>query len=294
MAEPVHVVSAHEKYGLPLAFDRAGDSLITGGFDGSIGVWSTEDWSERRRASGHEQSVNCGGLTAAGRLVTGSTDATASVWEVPDLAEASVFDDHAGTVAGLATHPADDRVATASYDSTARVWAAGTDEGEEENDALVLDGHSGNVTCVAFVGDGEHLASGGLGDTLAVWSLDDGSEQARLGGHGAAVVGATVDSTGQLWSAGYDGTLHQWSSDDWSANASFELPIDTRPTGLAAHPSDQRLAVTRDGGIAVVSSQGELVADHETSIKGVSTPLWTPDGSLLAVGGADGKVRLYE
>ena len=289
MAKPDYVVAAHDKYGLPLAFDRARNSLITGGFDGSIGIWSIDDWSERRRSRGDEQRVNCGGLFWKGHLVTGSTDTTARIWELPGLERIAVFEGHTKTVAGLATHPSDERIATASYDSIVRVWNTETDR-----DPLILDGHSGNVTSVEFVGDSDYLVSGGIGDELVVWSLEDGDEQTRLGGHGQAVVGVTVDPDGQIWSAGYNGTLHSWSGGDWSPEDAYELPFDARPSGLTAHPTEPRLAVSRDGGVSVFSSQGELVTEHETSIKGISMPLWSPDGTWLVVGGADGKIRIYE
>jgi WD40 repeat protein len=289
MADPAHVLAAHEKYALPLGVDPAENTLITGGFDGSISIWSTDDWSELRRRQAHSQSVNCGGITSDGHLVTGSTDTTAKVWSLPHLEEQSVFEGHAKTVAGLTTHSSDGRVATASYDRSVRVWVP-TKEGDE----LVLDGHPGNVTCVTFADPAELLVSGGLGDALVVWALADGTERARLSGHGQAVVGVTVDPDGQVWSAGYNGTLFAWSDADWTAEESFELPIESRPTGLRAHPSDNQVAVSRDGGMTLISDTGEVLADHDTTIKGITAPLWSPEGSWVAVGGADGKIRIYE
>lgn len=289
MADPDHVLTAHEKYALPFAVDRAENALITGGFDGSIGVWSVDDWSERRRVQGHDQSLNCGGITSNGHLVTGSTDTTAKVWSLPRLEEVSVYEGHSKTVAGMRTHSSDGRVATASYDRSVRVWNP-----ETEEDDLVLGGHLGNVTCVTFVESDALLVSGGVGEALVVWELEDGTELTRLPGHGQAVVGVTVDSEGTVWSAGYNGTLSAWSGDDWSLDESFELPIDTRPTGLCAHPTEDRFAVSRDGGVTVISNTGAIVADHDTTIKGIYAPLWSPDGSWVAVGGADGSIRIYE
>lgn len=288
MADPTVVLSAHEKYGVPLEFSSDGETLYTGGFDGSVSAWSVADEVELATRSVHEQSVNCGELSGE-QLLTGSTDRTIRRSTLSLETTDGVLDGHSKTVADVAAHPDDPMLASASYDSTVRVWDLDTDA-----DPLVFDGHPRNVTCVEFVADGEHVASGGLGEDLFVWNTDSGTPEAKLGGHGDAVAGLTVESPDRFWTVSYDGRVFGWATVDWSAARSFDLSIDGKATGLAARPRRAHLAVTMDGGVRVLGTTGDVLTTHETSIQGISSPCWSPDGEVLAVGGADGAIRLYE
>lgn len=289
MVEPEAIVSAHEKYGLPLSFTRDGSALITGGFDGSVSRWSVQDWSETASIQAHDNSVNCGAVMVDDLVGTGSTDSTVRIFDPEISTRVRTLTGHKKPVAGLASHPSEPVVASASYDATIRVW-----ELEPQTDPTVLTGHSKNVTAVEFVDGGDSLVSGGLGDELIVWKLDSAAEETRLEGHGQAVTGIATNGDDELWSVGYNGTVFRWSTSGRSALDSFDLPSDATPSGIAVDPDSERIAVTRDGGVLVFAVDGRSIAEYETSIKGISMPRWAPDGSILAVGGADGNVRIYE
>lgn len=284
MADPALVLEAHDRYGLPLAFTADGDVLSTGGFDGSLATWQLPAGDPVATSDGHEQSVNCGTHATTGELVTGSTDGNLGRWSLPDLSASGMHMSHTGTVAGLAAHPDAPQVASASYDATVQVWDL-----ESPSDVTVLEGHEKNVTTVAFVD--EWLVSGGLGETALVWSLDTADRVAALPDHGAAVV-AVAAADGSCWTAGYDGRLREWDHSDWSVARSIDL--GEAPSGLAVDPDAAHLGVTLDGEVRILEPDGTTLATHEVPIKGVSTPRWSPDGSRLVVGGADGHVRFYE
>lgn len=157
---------------------------------------------------------------------------------------------------------------------------------------MVPAGHPKNVTNVAFVGDGL-LVSGGLGDVALGWTLDTPDPVAPLDGHGQAVAGIAGCSNDEVWTIAYGGTARRWSTDNWSAVTSFDLPGDRTPSGIATHPVTGHVAVTGDGGVFVSDEAGAQLAEHSISIEGVSSPCWSQTGEWLAVGGADGRVRLY-
>ncbi len=157
-----------------------------------------------------------------------------------------------------------------------------------------MTGHSNNVTSVEFVDRGDSLVSGGIGDELIVWMLDSGAEVARLEGHGQAVAGISTEGDGRIWSVGYNGTVRIWSTDEWTLVDSFDLPSDATPSGIAVSPDSEHVAVTRDAGVLIFDADGRSIAEYKTRIKGIYMPRWGPDGSVLAVGGADGNVRIYD
>jgi WD40 repeat protein len=149
------------------------------------------------------------------------------------------------------------------------------------------------VTNVEFVDRGDSLVSGGFGDELIVWKLDSETEETRLEGHGRAVAGISSYGDDRLWSVGYNGTVLLWSTVDWSVLDSFDLPTDATPRGIAVNPDSQHIAVTRDGGVLIFGADGRRIREYTTSIKRISMPRWASDGSILAVGGADGNIRIY-
>jgi cytochrome c len=289
MAEPDAILSAHEKYGLPLSFSRDGSALITGGFDGTVSRWSVKDWSETASMQAHDKSVNCGAITSEDLVVTGSTDMTVRLLDSDISTEVRTLTGHKKTVAGLASHPSEPVIASASYDATVRVW-----QSESQTDPIVLTGHPNNVTGVEFIDRGDSLVSGGIGDELIVWNLDSATEETRLDGHGQAVAGIATYGDDRLWSVGYNGTVFLWFTDDWSMLDSFDLPSNTTPSGIAVNPDSEHVAVTRDGGVLIFDAEGRSIAEYTTGIKGISMPRWGHDGSILAVGGADGNIRIYD
>lgn len=287
MAEPTTILQAHEQYALPLAFDDTGGTFYSGGFDGTVSAWDATEWTEVVTIQAHDQSVNCGATTTTGRLVTGSTDTSLRIWTA-DLADRDrTLTDHRKTVAAIASHPSRPLVSSASYDTTVRVWDL-----ERDAPPMVLEGHSRNVTSVEFA-DESTVVTGGLGDEIVVWSLDSGAELSRLGGHGQAVSGIAAQGDSRVWSVGYEGTVRCWATDDWTAITAVDLPGAQHPTGIAVHPQTGDVAITRDGGVIVLDSDGTPRHEHAATIKGISTPLWSKDDETLCVGGADGGIRIY-
>jgi WD40 repeat protein len=180
------------------------------------------------------------------------------------------------------------RVATASYDGTARVWRAdGTGEPlvlrheglvhtvdfspdgqrvvtashdgpvrlwplDAPGEPLVLR-HEGKVHAVDFSPDGELVVTAGDDHTARIWRVDDGVEVAVLRGHAHAVLSAVFSPDGELVATGSaDGTVRMWRLRDL-------------------------------GQPAVVRGQGALV-------------FWvafSPDGKRVAAGGSDGTPWLW-
>ena len=79
---------------------------------------------------------------------------------------------HAGRVASVAFSPDGQRVASASYDKTVKIWDSAT--GKE---LLALRGHADLVWSVVFSPDGQRLASGGHDQTVKIW--DAGQARSR-------------------------------------------------------------------------------------------------------------------
>lgn len=285
-------IDAHKGHAVGIAFSPDGRSILTGGFDGLVKVWSVEDWQQATVFDGHEKSVNCIVFANDGAtLVTSSTDRTIRLWRYPSGELKAMLTGHRNTVMGLAISPDGQTIASASYDGSVRLWPLSGDD-----EPAILKAGSKNVTSVLFTPDGRFLASAGLGDEVVIWSTAFREVVARLGGvHRDAVAAIQMSPDGEsLISLGAEGTMAVWNTKDWLVERRIDLSGDA-PRSLVLSPTGSRIAVTFDYG-ATVLSWGDFapLARFATRVKGMHFAAFSPDEALLAVTAADGRIRVWD
>lgn len=114
---------------------------------------------------------------------------------------------HNGAVNGCAFARDGKRIASASSDSTLRIWDAATGECR-----LTLEGHSSSVLSCEFAPDGTRVVSGSSDNTIRVWDASNGKCLLILRGHSDAVRCCTFAPDGDhILSASDDTTLRIWS-----------------------------------------------------------------------------------
>jgi hypothetical protein len=146
-------------------------------------------------------------------------------------------------------------LASASWDTTVKVWNAAT--GRE---TFTLTGHTAGLECVTFSPDGQRLASTGNNGTVKVWDAVTGQETLTLG-VSSRIVAFSPDGR-RLASGNKDRTVTVWDAQPLEAEpASSPVPSETgrapvnadqlnilswravRRSGLA--PAAYRLALSR-------------------------------------------------
>jgi WD40 repeat protein len=186
---------------------REDGTLVTGGYDGALLLWSPAGRVESR-LTGHGALVNSVAWSPDGTSVaSASSDHTARVWSTAKGECAAVLTGHADDVNSVAWSPDGTRVATASFDGAARVFDAATG-------ALLarLEGHAGDVNGVAWSPDGVTIATASDDGTARTWHWR-GALLRELRGHGdwvdqvafspdaLLVATASLDRTARIWDA---------------------------------------------------------------------------------------------
>lgn len=266
-----------------LATSVDGKSVLSGSFDTSAIRWSLSTESAEQVLRFHSGAVNAVTYLPDGRMATAGTDARIAIWTTGRQEPDEIFDGHRAPIAGLAASPDGSTLASASWDSTVRLWPL------HSGAKRVLEGHTQNVNGVAFSSDGKLLVSVGYDLTLRIWPLPDGPpEVVTLPSPLNAV---TVAADGEIATGGADGWVRLLTA---GAKQTGEVQAGPAPiVALAMSPDGALIAAASVGGaVSIIDRKARSVV---RTLVGPGLPVWSvaflPDSATLLTGGADGMIR---
>jgi WD40 repeat protein len=151
------------------------------------------------------------------------------------------------------------------------------------------------LTTVAFSPDGKILLFGGGDGAVRIWNLADGTQPRRFGvEHTHNRRQAFSRDGGMVVSVNGAGEIELWDVGKWRQLYTLKVPLKVCH-GLALGSDRQHLALT-DGPHVLL---GKLVITKQTpTLKGTQKALTAiavhPGGGLLASGGADGSIVMWD
>jgi WD40 repeat protein len=215
-------------------------------------------------------------------------DKTATLMGLGRSPSRKVLSGHFDRILTAALSPDGAMVATASADSTIRLWEAATGKS-----LTVLRGHEGDVTGLAFSADGRMLASRGADDTLRLWRviagrvLRDATDvvyDARFSPDGRWVATGGKDGVARL----YDMTTGRPRTLAAAPGGISAVAFNAQGRVLAAG------ATAQGGGFLAVkdTATGRGIVARTASTGPFLSATFLPDGRIVT-GDAYGDVRLW-
>ena len=225
-------------------------------------------------------------IGATGIFSLPSLQSVASQAEKPELI---LQNGHSERSDGLAFSPDGRYLASASTDSTIRIWDAATG-----NELRALIGHAGAVRTVSFSADGKLLASGGADGKVKLWDVANGRELAEFTGHKGRVNTVAFSRDGKLLaSGGIDNAIKVW---DVTTNTNART-LDGHSgwvTALVFGADNQTLiSGSADKSIKLWNIATGQAIQTVVQPQAVACLAINADGSLLASGSADSNVRFW-
>jgi WD40 repeat protein len=265
-----------------------------------------------------------------GTQLAAISGSTAKLWDAATGRQLMVLPGHTGWVIDVAFSPDGKRLATTSFDQSARIWSI--TPGQET--AIV----PGDGLRVAYSPDGKKLLTDAAGGKARLWNAETGAEVLSFAGHGEPVMGvayspdgqrvatASADKTAKIWdaatgqllvtltghdiavrqaafspdgkriiTAGFDKTARIWDT----ATGREQLKLtghDGIVIGVAFSLDGERVATSSSDHTARIWDAGTgrllfTLAGHSEVIPAVA---FSPDGLKVVTGSQDGTAKVWD
>ncbi|EAY05823.1 hypothetical protein TVAG_202810 [Trichomonas vaginalis G3] len=164
-----------------LLYNSEGTLLISGNFDGSIIVWDTANYTEKKRIPPKDKDSAIVGIATSPEDSYYAVASSAGKFTIytSEFENTTSFDAHKENMLGIAVSPLDETIATVSQDMTVKVWVlrvVATLKSE-------LKGHTDYTLTACFSPDTPLLFSGSKDQTIRIWNYKKGELKTTIAAH---------------------------------------------------------------------------------------------------------------
>ncbi|KAN0109792.1 WD40-repeat-containing domain protein [Russula decolorans] len=247
-----------------------GRRILTGSTSGEFTAWNGLTFNFETILQAHDTAIRALTFNHAGTYIASADQSGIVKYFQPNMNNLTAWPAHREAVRGLSFSPDDDRFATASDDSTVRVWSFA-----ESREERVLTGHGWDVKCVEWHPTMGLLVSGSKDNLIKFWDPRTGTALTTLHQHKNTIQALSWAPHGNLLaSASRDQTVRVFdirSMKEWVVLRGHKKEV----CSLAWHPVHPILV---SGG-----SEGAILHwDLSSPTAGTPTPIFPTTSSSAA------------
>ncbi|KAK3809361.1 MAG: hypothetical protein J3Q66DRAFT_405374 [Benniella sp.] len=224
-------------------------------------------------------------------IFVGLSNGNISVYSTLNWERTQTFIGHTNAVQRLVFSPTGDKLASAGYDKTIRLWDISTG-----SHLYVLKDHASNVYGLAYSSNGDLIASGAADATVRLWDVTTGDCRKVLSGHIGEINGvAYLPSGNQVASCSDDHTIRLWDVETGrcirilSGHDGVVFDVTYSPHGdqIASASSDKTIRLWN----AETGSCLHILHGHTDKIYSM---VYSPKGDQVVSGSKDRTVRFWD
>ncbi len=287
----LQVLAGHGGAVLAVAFHPDGDRLVSAGADGCLRVWETASGRCLRILQGQMDQVRCLDVHPDGQwIASGGGEGLIHLWPFEGHAPAATLSGQGSQVLSLQFSPDGTTLASSGTDHTIRLW-------EFPGGGLRrrLTGPMNWSRTVRWSPDGRWLLSGCSDCSVRLWAAASGEVVRSWSGHSRWMWDAAFSPDGRwIVSAGGDRSVRVWEAASGAlqrtlrGSRTWVISVDVDPGGRWIASTDDRRVELRDFGSGRLLQRLEGHASHVLAVR------FSPAAALLATGGSDYSVRLWD
>ncbi|TFK46355.1 WD40 repeat-like protein [Heliocybe sulcata] len=167
--------------------------VLTGSTSGEFTLWNGLTFNFETILQAHDTAVRTMTFNHSGAFLASADQSGIIKYFQPNMNNLTAWQGHREAIRGLSFSPDDRRFATASDDSTIRIWSF-----EESREERVLTGHGWDVRCVEWHPTKGLLVSGSKDNQIKFWDPRTGTALATLHQHKNTIQALAWSPNGNL------------------------------------------------------------------------------------------------